>query len=169
MVVGLGLIGLLTVQLLRAHGCRVMGVDFHPDRLALAQQFGAGTVDLSRGKTLLLLERHLRRGGVWMESLSRLPPRVVLPCTRRRRCAASAGVSCLVTCWNFLGRISTKELTFQVSCSYGPGRYDPDYEERGQDYPLGFVRWTAQRNFEAVLSMLADGPRRDVDLPSFAF
>jgi predicted dehydrogenase len=50
-----------------------------------------------------------------------------------------------------------KELTFQVSCSYGPGRYDPAYEERGQDYPHGYVRWTAQRNFEAVLDMMADG------------
>jgi threonine dehydrogenase-like Zn-dependent dehydrogenase len=54
-----------------------------------------------------------------------------------------------------------KELTFQVSCSYGPGRYDPVYEEGGQDYPVGFVRWTEQRNFEAVLDMLADG-RLDV-------
>ena len=56
-----------------------------------------------------------------------------------------------------------KELTFQVSCSYGPGRYDPTYEEGGQDYPIGFVRWTAQRNFEAVLDMMADG-RLDVSL-----
>src|SRR5690606_16769276 len=50
-----------------------------------------------------------------------------------------------------------KELTFQVSCSYGPGRYDPAYEEQGHDYPLGFVRWTEQRNFEAVLEMMASG------------
>ena len=54
-----------------------------------------------------------------------------------------------------------KELTFQVSCSYGPGRYDPRYEDQGLDYPIGFVRWTEQRNFEAVLDMLADG-RLDV-------
>ena len=53
-----------------------------------------------------------------------------------------------------------KELTFQVSCSYGPGRYDTDYEERGHDYPVGFVRWTEQRNFEAVLDMLAAGSLR---------
>src|SRR5690606_24787744 len=50
-----------------------------------------------------------------------------------------------------------KELSFQVSCSYGPGRYDPAYEEGGQDYPVGFVRWTEQRNFEAVLDMMAAG------------
>src|SRR5262249_24158878 len=54
-----------------------------------------------------------------------------------------------------------KELTFQVSCSYGPGRYDPNYEVKGHDYPMGFVRWTEQGNFEAVLDMLADG-RLDV-------
>ena len=54
-----------------------------------------------------------------------------------------------------------KELTFQVSASYGPGRYDPNYEEKGQDYPVGFVRWTEQRNFEAVLDMMSDG-RLDV-------
>ena len=61
-----------------------------------------------------------------------------------------------------------KELTFQVSCSYGPGRYDPAYEEGGQDYPAGFVRWTAQRNFEAVLDMMRDGrlDRHPADLPS---
>src|SRR5690606_18033445 len=50
-----------------------------------------------------------------------------------------------------------KELSFQVSCSYGPGRYDPDYEEKGRDYPIGFVRWTEQRNFEAVLDMMSAG------------
>jgi threonine dehydrogenase-like Zn-dependent dehydrogenase len=54
-----------------------------------------------------------------------------------------------------------KELSFQVSCSYGPGRYDPEYEEKRHDYPIGFVRWTEQRNFEAVLDMMADG-RLDV-------
>ena len=54
-----------------------------------------------------------------------------------------------------------KELSFQVSCSYGPGRYDPSYEEQGVDYPVGFVRWTEQRNLEAVLDMMADG-RLDV-------
>jgi threonine dehydrogenase-like Zn-dependent dehydrogenase len=50
-----------------------------------------------------------------------------------------------------------KELSFQVSCSYGPGRYDPAYEQRGEDYPVGFVRWTEQRNLEAVLDMMAAG------------
>ena len=58
-------------------------------------------------------------------------------------------------------RFFKKELTFQVSSSYGPGRYDTNYEEKGHDYPFGYVRWTEQRNFEAVLDMMADG-RLDV-------
>jgi predicted dehydrogenase len=62
-----------------------------------------------------------------------------------------------------------KELTFQVSCSYGPGRYDPDYEERGRDYPPGFVRWTEQRNFQAVLQMMADGRLEVASLISHRF
>src|SRR5206468_11172727 len=62
-----------------------------------------------------------------------------------------------------------KELSFQVSCSYGPGRYDAQYEEAGQDYPLGFVRWTEQRNFEAVLDMLADGRLEVAPLISHRF
>ena len=159
-VVGLGLIGLLTVQLLRAHGCRVMGIDFQPDRLALAQQFGAGTVDLSRGEDPVAAGTAFAQGrgvdGVIITATtqSSAPVHQAAQMCRKRGRIVLVGVTGLE-----LSRADfyEKELTFQVSCSYGPGRYDPDYEERGQDYPLGFVRWTAQRNFEAVLSMLADG------------
>src|SRR6202040_3811130 len=62
-----------------------------------------------------------------------------------------------------------KELSFQVSCSYGPGRYDPAYEEKGQDYPVGFVRWTEQRNFEAVLDLMAAGRLRVEPLVTHRF
>ena len=163
-VVGLGLIGLLTVQLLRAHGCRVMGIDFHPDRLALAQQFGAGTVALARGEDPVAAGTAFAQGrgvdGVIITATtqSSAPVHQAAQMCRKRGRIVLVGVTGLE-----LSRADfyEKELTFQVSCSYGPGRYDPDYEERGQDYPLGFVRWTAQRNFEAVLSMLADG-RLDV-------
>jgi predicted dehydrogenase/threonine dehydrogenase-like Zn-dependent dehydrogenase len=163
-VVGLGLIGLLTVQLLRAHGCRVMGVDFHPDRLALAQQFGAEIADLSRGTDPVAAGNALAQGrgvdGVIITATtqSSAPVHQAAQMCRKRGRIVLVGVTGLE-----LSRADfyEKELTFQVSCSYGPGRYDPQYEEHGQDYPLGFVRWTAQRNFEAVLSMLADG-RLDV-------
>src|SRR5712691_5468843 len=159
-VVGLGLVGLLTVQLLRAHGCRVMGVDFHPARLALAQQFGAETADLSRGEDPVAVGTAFAQGrgvdGVIITATtqSNTPVHQAAQMCRKRGRIVLVGVTGLE-----LSRADfyEKELTFQVSCSYGPGRYDPDYEERGQDYPLGFVRWTAQRNFEAVLTMLADG------------
>jgi predicted dehydrogenase/threonine dehydrogenase-like Zn-dependent dehydrogenase len=158
-VVGLGLIGLLTVQLLRAHGCRVMGVDFHPDRLALAQQFGAEIADLSRGIDPVAAGNAFAQGrgvdGVILTATtqSSAPVHQAAQMCRKRGRIVLVGMTGLE-----LSRADfyEKELTFQVSCSYGPGRYDLDYEEHGQDYPLGFVRWTAQRNFEAVLSMLAD-------------
>jgi len=97
-VTGLGLIGLVAVQLLRAHGCRVLGIDLDAEKLALAREFGAEVVNLAAG-----------------------------------------------------------EDPVAAAQAYGPGRYDTNYEEKGQDYPVGYVRWTEQRNFEAVLDMLSDG------------
>ena len=82
------------------------------------------------------------------------------PCTRPLRCAGKRGRIVLVGVTGLeLSRADfyEKELSFQVSCSYGPGRYDPVYEEKGVDYPFGFVRWTEKRNFEAVLDMMAAG------------
>src|SRR5712691_6369460 len=163
-VVGLGLVGLLTVQLLRAHGCRVMGVDFHPARLALAQQFGAETADLSRGEDPVAVGTAFAQGrgvdGVIITATtqSSTPVRQAARICRKRGRIVLVGVTGLE-----LSRADfyEKELTFQVSCSYGPGRYDPEYEQKGRDYPLGYVRWTEQRNFEAVLEMMAEG-RLDV-------
>ena len=160
-VTGLGLVGLLAVQILRANGCRVLGIDNNPDRLAIARRFGAETVDLSNGRKIPST-RHVpsRADAESMVFCSPHRPRAVSRSPRRRRCAASAGGSC----WSESPGLDLdradfyeKELTFQVSCSYGPGRYDPDYEAKGQDYPVGFVRWTEQRNFEAVLDMMVSG------------
>ena len=159
-VTGLGLIGLLCVQLLRAHGCRVLGLDFEPDRLALAQQFGAEVVDLRSGADAVAAAMSYSRGRgvdavVITASTTSSEPmhQAALMCRKRGRIVL-VGVSGLE-----LSRADfyEKELSFQVSCSYGPGRYDPQYEEAGHDYPVGFVRWTEQRNFEAVLDLLADG------------
>jgi len=163
-VTGLGLIGLMAVQLLRAHGCRVLGLDFDPARLALARQFGAETVDLGAGQDPLAAAQAFSRGRgvdavlVTASTRSNEPVRQAALMCRKRGRIVLVGVAGLE-----LSRADfyEKELTFQVSCSYGPGRYDPNYEDRGQDYPVGFVRWTEQRNFEAVLDMLADG-RLDV-------
>jgi predicted dehydrogenase len=157
-VTGLGLIGLMAVQLLRAHGCRVLGLDFDPDKLALAERFGAETVNLSAGADPTSAAQAFSRGRgvdaviVTAATRSSEPLHQAAVMCRKRGRIVLVGVTGLE-----LSRADfyEKELTFQVSCSYGPGRYDPNYEEKGQDYPIGFVRWTEQRNFEAVLDMLA--------------
>jgi predicted dehydrogenase/D-arabinose 1-dehydrogenase-like Zn-dependent alcohol dehydrogenase len=163
-VTGLGLIGQLTVQLLRAHGCRVLGLDFDAGRLELARRFGAETVDLGAGQDPIAAAREFSRGRgvdaviITAATSSNEPVHQAAQMCRKRGRIVLVGVTGLE-----LSRADfyEKELTFQVSCSYGPGRYDPSYEEKGQDYPIGFVRWTEQRNFEAVLDMMADG-RLDV-------
>lgn len=157
-VTGLGLIGLLTVQLLRAHGCRVLGIDFDAEKLELARRFGAEVVNLSAGEDpVTAAMRFSRARGVdaviiTASTRSSEPVHQAAQMCRKRGRIVLVGVTGLE-----LSRADfyEKELTFQVSCSYGPGRYDPDYEDKGHDYPVGFVRWTAQRNFEAVLDMMA--------------
>ena len=163
-VTGLGLIGLMTVQLLRAHGCRVLGIDLDPAKLRLAEGFGAETVDLSVGGDPVAAAQAFSRGRgvdaviITASTKSSEPVRQAAVMSRKRGRIVLVGVTGLE-----LSRADfyEKELTFQVSCSYGPGRYDPNYEDKGQDYPVGFVRWTEQRNFEAVLDMMAAG-RLDV-------
>jgi predicted dehydrogenase/threonine dehydrogenase-like Zn-dependent dehydrogenase len=157
-VTGLGLIGLVTVQLLIASGARVLGVDYDPQRLALARSFGAETVDLSTGADPVAAGLAFSRGrgvdGVILTAATKSNEPVSQAahmCRKRGRVVLVGVVGLELSRADFY----EKELTFQVSCSYGPGRYDPAYEEKGQDYPIGFVRWTEQRNFEAVLDMLA--------------
>jgi predicted dehydrogenase/threonine dehydrogenase-like Zn-dependent dehydrogenase len=159
-VTGAGLIGLLTVQLLRAQGCRVLAIDFDESKLALARQFGAQTCNPGAGEDPVAAGLALSRGrgvdGVIITASTKSSD----PVTQAARMSRKRGRIVLVGVTGLeLNRADfyEKELSFQVSCSYGPGRYDPAYEEKGQDYPLGFVRWTEQRNFEAVLDMLASG------------
>jgi predicted dehydrogenase/threonine dehydrogenase-like Zn-dependent dehydrogenase len=159
-VTGVGLIGLLTVQLLRAHGCRVMAIDLDETKLDLARKYGASTCNPSRGEDPVAFGMAFSRGrgvdGVVITASTKSSD----PVTDAARMSRKRGRIVLVGVTGLeLNRADfyEKELSFQVSCSYGPGRYDPDYEDRGQDYPFGFVRWTEQRNFEAVLDMLATG------------
>lgn len=163
-VTGLGLIGLIAVQLLRAHGCRVLGIDYDSSKCDLARQFGAETVDLSKGEDpVVMAERFSRSTGVdavliTASTKSNEPiHQAATMCRKRGRIVLVGVVGMEMSRADFY----EKELSFQVSCSYGPGRYDSLYEDKGQDYPVGFVRWTEQRNFEAVLDMMADG-RLDV-------
>ncbi len=164
-VTGAGLIGLLTIQLLRAHGCRVLAIDYDESKLALARQFGAQTCNPGQGEDPVAAGMAFSRGQgvdgviITASTASSDPVTQAARMSRKRGRIVLVGVTGLE-----LNRADfyEKELSFQVSCSYGPGRYDPAYEEQGQDYPLGFVRWTEQRNFEAVLDMMADG-RLNVD------
>ncbi len=171
-VTGLGLIGLMTVQLLRANGCRVLGIDFDSTKCALARQMGAETVDLSRGEDPLAAGMAFSRSRgvdavlITASTKSNDPVHQAALMSRKRGRIVLVGVVGLE-----LSRADfyEKELAFQVSCSYGPGRYDPFYEERGQDYPPGYVRWTEQRNFEAVLDMMSDHALNSASLISHRF
>ncbi|MEB3196903.1 MAG: bi-domain-containing oxidoreductase, partial [Candidatus Sericytochromatia bacterium] len=158
-VFGLGVLGLLTVQLLRAHGCQVVALDLDAGRLALAAEWGAQVVNLAETPDPRpLVQAMVGPAGLdgallTLASASDGPVHQAAQLCRKRGRLVLVGVTGLQ-----LQRADfyEKELSFQVSCSYGPGRYDPAYEQRGQDYPLGFVRWTAKRNFEAVLALLAE-------------
>lgn len=159
-VTGAGLIGLLTVQLLRAQGCRVMAIDFDEAKLALARQFGAETCNPGAGEDPVAAGMAFSRGqGVDGVIITASTPSNDPVVQGARMCRKRGRIVLVGVTGLELNRADfyEKELSFQVSCSYGPGRYDSNYEEKGQDYPLGFVRWTEQRNFEAVLDMLAAG------------
>lgn len=159
-VTGLGLIGLLSVQILKANGCRVLGIDFDSAKCELAKQFGAEVVDLSKGEDSLVAAETFSRGrgvdAVLVTASSKsndIMHQAATMCRKRGRIVLVGVVGLELSRADFY----EKELTFQVSCSYGPGRYDEEYEDKGKDYPLAFVRWTEQRNFEAILDLMASG------------
>lgn len=171
-VIGLGPVGLLAVQLLRAHGCRVIAIDFNETRLAMAASFGAATIDLQESTDPVAAAVEMTAGQgvdavlIAASTGSNEPVRQAAQMCRKRGRIILVGVTGLK-----LSRTDfyEKELTFQVSCSYGPGRYDDTYEQQGVDYPIGFVRWTEQRNFEAVLQLLADGRLKTAEMVSDRF
>ena len=157
-VTGLGLIGLLTVQVLVANGCRVLGLDFDPEKTKLAREFGAETVTLEQGDDPLLVANKFSRGrgvdGVIITAATTSDEpmhQAATMCRPRGRIVLVGVVGLNLKRSDFY----EKEISFRVSCSYGPGRYDQEYEDKGNDYPIGFVRWTEKRNFEAVLDMMS--------------
>ena len=177
-VMGLGLIGLLTAELLLANGCRVIGVDPEPERLKLAEAMGVIPFRAGSGEDVLAFaERHSspfataqghRDAGVdgVIITASAKNDEIVHQsaqmCRKRGRIVLVGVVDLNLRRSDFY----EKELSFQVSCSYGPGRYDEDYELRGHDYPLPYVRWTEKRNFEAVLQMMQAGKLNPAPLVS---
>ena len=159
-VLGLGLIGLITVQLLRANGCNVIGFDMDPSKVALAEKFGAQafeTVDpVEVEKIVLGLNNEVGVDSVIITASTKsndpidLAPKI---CRHRGKVVLVGVVGLEINRTEFF----KKEIQFQVSCSYGPGRYDSNYEQGGMDYPIGFVRWTENRNFCAILDLLKSG------------
>lgn len=156
-VIGLGLIGLITVQLLKASGCRVLGMDIASRNFDLALTLGCDRCAISNDDAVLEAQNFTRGYGadavvITAATTSNQPVELAIQCARKRGTVVAVGaVGMNIPRSPFY----EKEINFRMSCSYGPGRYDPDYEERGQDYPLGFVRWTENRNMEAVLDMMA--------------
>jgi polar amino acid transport system substrate-binding protein len=156
-VIGLGLIGLLTVQLLKASGCRVIGMDVAPRNVDLALTLGCDRCTLSNDDAILEVHSFTRGYGadavvITAATTSNQPVELAIQCARKRGTVVAVGaVGMNIPRSPFY----EKEINFRMSCSYGPGRYDADYEERGQDYPFGYVRWTENRNMEAALDMMA--------------
>lgn len=164
-VVGLGLIGLMAVQMLQANGCRVLGTDPDPAKSKLARDLGVETVDLPNGADPVTAALAFSEGrgvdGVLITASAKsddIVRQAAHMCRKRGRIVLVGVVGLNLNRADFY----EKELSFQVSCSYGPGRYDPAYEQGGQDYPLSYVRWTEQRNFEAILELLS-AKRLNVD------
>jgi predicted dehydrogenase/threonine dehydrogenase-like Zn-dependent dehydrogenase len=158
-VTGLGLIGLITAQLLIANGCRVIGIDFDAAKLERAKKWGVITCNPKNEDVVKFVESHTEGIGadaVLITASAKSDDIIsqAAKMSRKRGRIVLVGVIGLnISRADFY----EKELSFQVSCSYGPGRYDDNYEQRGIDYPLPFVRWTEKRNFEAILHSIASG------------
>ena len=158
-VIGLGLMGQITIQLLKAAGCRVLGMDIDPSRAELARQRGAEAVSTSAAAFRdLCVETSNGLGAdsvlITAETPSSEPVNLAGAISRDRAIVVAVG-----TVGIDIERKAyyEKELDFRISRSYGPGRYDVAYEQKGRDYPIGYVRWTETRNMEAFLHMLAEG------------
>ena len=158
LVAGLGPIGLLAVQLLRAQGCKVLAADPSARRREWAAGWGATVIAPGESWETAVEAATGGRGvdGVILALATQSvePVREAARCCRRRGRIVLVGTARIELPRDEFYR---RELRFEVSCSYGPGRYDASYEREGHDYPVGHVRWTAQRNIEAVLELMSEG------------
>jgi len=158
-VIGAGLVGVLTIQIARAAGCRVVAIDLSHQRVERAVAFGAHLAIAANDATLLSSIKEFSRYGADAAILtaatdSAEPAEMAARILRDRgRIIVVGAVGMGVSRSNMY----MKELSLALSRSYGPGRYDPQYEEGGIDYPIGYVRWTERRNMEAFLDLLATG------------
>jgi len=157
-VTGLGLIGLMAAQLLQANGCRVIGLDFDGSKVELAKTLGLEAVKIDPNSDpaniILSMTNNIGADAVLITASAKsndVISQAAKMCRKRGRIVLVGVIGLDIQRADFY----EKELTFQVSCSYGPGRYEEEYEQKGMDYPIGFVRWTEQRNFEAVLQAIS--------------
>tara|TARA_R110002073_G_scaffold72537_1_gene177587 strand:- start:610112 stop:612229 length:2118 start_codon:yes stop_codon:yes gene_type:complete len=159
-VVGLGLIGLVTAELLKANGCNVIGFDFDAEKVKIAKSKGIVAINPAEGtdqvKFVASYTNDVGADGVIITASNKsneIISQSARMCRKRGRVILVGVIGLDISRADFF----EKEISFQVSCSYGPGRYDESYEQKGNDYPIGFVRWTEKRNFEAILTALSNG------------
>ncbi len=157
-VVGLGLIGLVTADLLKANGCNVIGFDFDSVKVELAKKRGIVAINPKDGTNQVKFVESYTNGigadGVIITASSKsndIISQSAGMCRKRGRIILVGVVGLDISRADFY----QKEISFQVSCSYGAGRYDDNYEQKGHDYPIGYVRWTEKRNFEAILNSVS--------------
>lgn len=143
LVIGLGFLGQLTAQILKANGCHVVGMDLDPARMSLLEQFGIGTQEVADVDGVIITAA---------SSSSEIVSKAFQLCRKKGRVVLVGDVGLNLKRADFY----QKEIDFLISTSYGPGRYDDRYEEKGLDYPIGYVRWTENRNMEAYLRLLAE-------------
>ena len=159
-VIGLGLIGLITCQLLKANGCRVIGYDFDESKVVLANTFGISAFKAS-AETDPVKVCMEKTNGVGVDGViitaSTQSDEVIAQAAQMSRKKGRIVLVGVIGLDIKRSDFFEKELSFQVSCSYGPGRYDEHYEQKGIDYPVAYVRWTEKRNFEAVLEAISSG------------
>jgi len=158
-VIGLGLIGLITCQLLKANGCNVVGIDVDQTKCDLAKKWGIKTlnpVTTNPVKSVMDLTHNYGADGVLITASTKSND-VISQAARMSRKRGRIILVGVVGLDINRADFYEKELSFQVSCSYGPGRYDDSYEQKGIDYPLPYVRWTEKRNFEAILEAIKNG------------
>jgi predicted dehydrogenase/threonine dehydrogenase-like Zn-dependent dehydrogenase len=165
-VVGLGLIGLITAELLIANGCNVIGFDFDPEKVRLAKEKGVIAINPSEGtdqvKFVETYTNVIGADGVIITASNKsneIISQSANMCRKRGRIVLIGVIGLDISRADFY----LKEISFQVSCSYGAGRYDNEYEEKGNDYPIGYVRWTEKRNFEAILNAIS---KKTIDVSS---
>ena len=157
-VIGLGLIGLVAAELLKANGCKVIGVDFDQQKVDIAKNKGIYAINPKNGIDPVKYVEEITGGvgadGVLITASAKGDEVIHQAClmSRKRGRVVLVGVIGLNMRRDDFYK---KELSFQVSCSYGAGRYDEEYENKGHDYPLAYVRWTEKRNFETILGAIS--------------